>query len=155
MSSPTPPRSADAGRLPDRDYDPERLSMVGYNDIEMVPKTIPSLTTISPARRRDGRVTSELFLMIDRNLNCVVAASMASAMASWISPMSPRTPPPGRHARVQDTVNRKMARWHAQSAGQKGEQDQPEGQAPVAHAADKEGGDEGGKRGQEGDLRRC
>jgi hypothetical protein len=82
MSSPTPPRSADAGRLPDRDYDPERLSMVGYNDIEMVPKTIPSLTMISPARRRDGRVTTELFLMIDRNLNCVVAASMASAMAS-------------------------------------------------------------------------
>jgi hypothetical protein len=49
---------------------PDRLSMVGYDDIDMAPYTIPPLTTISQTGVEMGRVATELlFRMIDQNLN--------------------------------------------------------------------------------------
>jgi hypothetical protein len=49
---------------------PDRLSMVGHDDIDMAPYTIPPLTTISQTGVEMGRVAAELlFRMIDQNLN--------------------------------------------------------------------------------------
>jgi DNA-binding LacI/PurR family transcriptional regulator len=45
---------------------PGRVSMVGYDDIDMAPYTIPPLTTISQTGVEMGRVAAELlFSMID------------------------------------------------------------------------------------------
>jgi DNA-binding LacI/PurR family transcriptional regulator len=49
---------------------PDRLSMVGCDDIDMAPYTIPPLTAVSQTGVEMGRVAAELlFSMIDRNLN--------------------------------------------------------------------------------------
>jgi LacI family transcriptional regulator len=49
---------------------PDRLSMVGYDDIDMAPYTIPPLTTISQTGVEMGRTAAELLLaMIDQNLH--------------------------------------------------------------------------------------
>lgn len=49
---------------------PERLSMVGYDDIDLAPYTIPPLTTVSQTGVEMGRSAARLlFDMIDRTLN--------------------------------------------------------------------------------------
>ena len=49
---------------------PERLSIVGYDDIDIAPFTIPPLTTISQDGMEMGTAAADLlFTMIDENLN--------------------------------------------------------------------------------------
>ena len=49
---------------------PERLSIIGYDDIDITPFTIPPLTTISQGGMEMGTSAADLlFTMIDENLN--------------------------------------------------------------------------------------
>ena len=49
---------------------PERLSIIGYDDIDIAPFTIPPLTTISQGGMEMGTSAADLlFTMIDENLN--------------------------------------------------------------------------------------
>ena len=46
---------------------PERLSMVGFDDIDMAPFTIPPLTTISQSGVEMGRIAAELLFDMVNN----------------------------------------------------------------------------------------
>jgi DNA-binding LacI/PurR family transcriptional regulator len=49
---------------------PDRLSIIGYDDIDIAPYTIPPLTTISQDGAAMGEIAADLlFRMIDENLN--------------------------------------------------------------------------------------
>jgi LacI family transcriptional regulator len=79
----------DAGRRPGRHTIPDRLFMVGYDDIDMAPYTIPPLTTISQTGVDGGRVAAELlFRMIDENLNREEVSDVILA-PSWSSASRP------------------------------------------------------------------
>jgi DNA-binding LacI/PurR family transcriptional regulator len=72
---------------------PERLSMVGYDDIDMAPYTIPPLTTISQTGVEMGRVAAELlFTMIDQNLRREEVSDVVLAPA--LVPRQSTAPPP-------------------------------------------------------------
>jgi LacI family transcriptional regulator len=78
---------------------PSRLSVVGYDDIDIAPYTIPPLTTVSQTGVEMGRAAAELlFAMIDEDLERAEVGDVVLAPTLVVrqSTAPPAGPPPSR-----------------------------------------------------------